>query len=729
MSKVFTILFLLLMPITSLSQQFSEGELVGSKGFTYGKEARILNYNSDAYPDVLAFPFIHVNDGQGNRKETIQFSDIENVETLTIGDFDNDGLDDVVALLEDGEIKIFMNSKKGLKELEQDTKLSYYRLEYADIYIADINADQHLDILINRFGDYIMAYTGDGKGQFQRFKDFGKLFGNFGFITSKDIDGDGKEEIISDYVSIENEQRKIGVRISAFENGSYTIKNTFRLNSGVDVFYIEDIDGDGDQDFIYSTEYENGIYWNERDPQGNYHKIHKIETGENPTSFFLADMDGDKDLDIVKNTRVGPVAPSQNYWIENLDSGNFSEEKPIVPKHQSAYMVVADLNNDGLGDLVEISVKNGYRISVGINNGKTIDYPKDWVVTGSVDDFDFIDLNNDGIKDIIAASGHRLYYYEVSKKGKISEAIEIAQNEFYFNKFYLADMDSDGLLDVFWWDEMSKDDRVGWYKNLGMGQFESKEVNLTETRIADANLIDFDGDNDMDIVAYELGKDRKYGFYIYTNNMGMFDSERITVTESDQFKELFVFDADLDGQPDVVDLGGECRYYSYDGNGQFSEFKIPFIENCARFSSNLLLADLDNDGIEDIIVDQKSQLNWSKATSSNQSLPVEVLEEEIRIEKLVFAGDMDNDGDTDILFRTSDYVMVDVESFTNKYKLMWLENDGKGHFTPNYISTSSGNSRVIKLFDIDGDGDLDVFQPHRKWHSSGLFMYENMQKR
>ena len=71
--------------------------------------------------------------------------------------------------------------------------------------------------------------------------------------------------------------------------------------------------------------------------------------------------------------------------------------------------------------------------------------------------------------------------------------------------------------------------------------------------------------------------------------------------------------------------------------------------------------------------------------------------------------------------------MVDAESFTNKYKILWLENDGAGSFSVNYIDTSTSNSRVIKLFDIDNDGDLDLFQSHRMWDSSGLFMYENTQ--
>jgi hypothetical protein len=708
-----------------ISQQFSEGEIVGDKGFTYGREARFINYNKDSYPDVLAYPFVHVNDGNGQRRESIQFAEAQKLETLNVGDFNRDGLDDVVALYENGEIKIFMNSRKGLKEHEQDAKVGYYRLKYSDIYIADINADKNPDIIINNYGKNIMAYTGNGKGQFQRFLRFEKLFGNFDFVMSKDIDGDGKQEIVSNFVNFKNGERTTSVKIRAFEKGAYIEKGTYRLKTSVDLFHIEDIDGDGDLDFIYSVRYQKGIHWNERDSNGNYNKIHTIETTENPKSFFLCDMDGDKDLDIVRNTDVPPIRPSKNYWIENIKDGIFSEEKLIMPRHENAHVMVADLNGDHIGDFVEFSTRNGFVISVGINSNMKLSYQDDWVVTGGIDDFGFMDVNNDGVKDIIAASRRRLFYYEVSKKGEISDLIPIAQSEFIFNKIILADMDNDGLVDVFWWDELTKINRVGWYKNLGNGKFESQEVNLDWARVPNANIIDFDGDNDMDIVTYELGKDKRRGFYVYLNDNGTFNTPRITVTEADHFRQLFVFDANLDGKPEIVDLSNKREYYVYSKNHQIETYKLPFIDKCNTFYRNLLKADIDNDNVGDIIIDDKNKLNWSKVNTKQKMQPLQIIEESPRIEGMVYAGDIDNDGDIDLICRTSDYVMVEAESFTDKFKLIWLENDGTGYFTSHFIGASLRNSWRIKLHDIDGDGDLDVFQPNRRWHTYGLFLYRN----
>lgn len=728
MSRILAVTLLLFFQLTSFAQQFSNGKMIGSKGFTYGAEARFINYNKDKFPDILAYPFIHINDGKGNRVETIQFATAENMETLGVGDFNNDGLDDVVVLHKSGKLKIFMNSRKGLKEEEQDAKIGYFRLRYSDIYIADINADRNMDILINRFGDDVMIFVGNGKGQFQKSTALRKSFGDFGFVISKDIDGDGVDEIISDYAVVKNTQRNRVVKIRNYINGAYVEKGVYRLHSGVDVFHIADIDSDGDLDFIYSFKYKNGIYWNERDANGNYHKIHEIKTAKNPVTFFLADMDGDKDLDIVKNTRSRPGVPSVDHWIENVNKGSFSEEKPISPRHGSAYLMVADLNDDGLGDLAEFSSANGFRISVGLNAGSTFEYQDDWVITGAINDFDFLDINNDGIKDIIAASRHRLYYFPVSKKGKISDAIPIAQNKFFFTKILLTDMNNDGLLDVFWRDRRTRINRVGWYKNLGMGRFEPQEVQLVNTNVVEADVIDFDGDNDMDIVTYEIGGKLR-GFYVYLNENGAFNTSPVTVTESDKFKQLFVFDANLDGKQDIIDLSKPCECYSYSKDKKIETFKVPFLEKCYGFYRNLLMVDIDGDNSKDVVFDERYKLHWTKVTKNSQIQSVKIIEESPSIEKLVYSGDIDNDGDIDFLYRSSDYVMVDAESFTNKYKLMWLENDGTGYFTPHFIGKSSGNSWRIKLHDIDGDGDLDAFQPHRKWSNYGLFMYKNNEKK
>ena len=65
----------------------------------------------------------------------------------------------------------------------------------------------------------------------------------------------------------------------------------------------------------------------------------------------------------------------------------------------------------------------------------------------------------------------------------------------------------------------------------------------------------------------------------------------------------------------------------------------------------------------------------------------------------VFAADIDNDGDMDVL--SASY---------NDDKIAWYENDGAADpsFTARTISTSADGARSVFAADIDGDGDLDI---------------------
>ena len=65
----------------------------------------------------------------------------------------------------------------------------------------------------------------------------------------------------------------------------------------------------------------------------------------------------------------------------------------------------------------------------------------------------------------------------------------------------------------------------------------------------------------------------------------------------------------------------------------------------------------------------------------------------------VYAADIDNDGDMDILSA----------SYTDD-KIAWYENDGAADpsFTARTITTSADGARSVYAADIDNDGDMDV---------------------
>ena len=85
----------------------------------------------------------------------------------------------------------------------------------------------------------------------------------------------------------------------------------------------------------------------------------------------------------------------------------------------------------------------------------------------------------------------------------------------------------------------------------------------------------------------------------------------------------------------------------------------------------------------------------------------------------IYLSDLDNDGDSDILFTNGDegdkVVKDDPYEF---HGLSWLENDGQGNFTYHEIIRQWGAYAVVTT-DLDNDGDTDIVLANHQvdlWH-------------
>ncbi len=68
--------------------------------------------------------------------------------------------------------------------------------------------------------------------------------------------------------------------------------------------------------------------------------------------------------------------------------------------------------------------------------------------------------------------------------------------------------------------------------------------------------------------------------------------------------------------------------------------------------------------------------------------------------------DADGDGDADLYVVSSGYTLPDDDT---RLQDRLYRNDGKGHFTRSEPVTSHTNKRSVRPFDMDGDGDADLF--------------------
>ncbi|WP_178988169.1 T9SS type A sorting domain-containing protein [Winogradskyella schleiferi] len=117
------------------------------------------------------------------------------------------------------------------------------------------------------------------------------------------------------------------------------------------------------------------------------------------------------------------------------------------------------------------------------------------------------------------------------------------------------------------------------------------------------------------------------------------------------------------------------------------------------------LADIDNDGFQDILVASNSEIIWRRSIDGQGNFELEVsLLDEFTDTNFVRTGDFDADGDLDIVFLA--------RSGNSSTDVMYSENlDGLGNLSEP-ISIANMDSALFRLnlqvIDMNNDGDLDI---------------------
>jgi hypothetical protein len=287
---------------------------------------------------------------------------------------------------------------------------------------------------------------------------------------------------------------------------------------------------------------------------------------------------------------------------------------------------------------------------------------------------------------------------------------------------YAADLNGDGDLDVIAaaTANIGIGPNVTWYDNSnGQGRYSSQKlIDSGRTQFVSVYTGDLDGDGDQDVLAASR-RDDTIAWYENTDGKATFGEARVITRLADQARAVMAVDLDGDKDLDVLAsslIDDEIAWYQNNGSGTFGEQRI--ISDTANGPESIHAADLDKDGDLDVLAANgvDDEIAWYQNTDGKGTFSTKkVITTEADDASAVYAGDLDRDGDVDVL--SSSY---------NDSKIAWYENqDGKGKFgKQNVITSDAVGARSVYAGDLDGDGDLDVMSA--SYQDTKIAWYKNL---
>ena len=523
-------------------------------------------------------------------------------------------------------------------------------------------------------------------------------------VYACDIDGDGDQDLLS--------ASSFDDKIAWYENvgGLYPFGNQQIISTtavGAQAVYACDIDGDGDQDVLSASWDDDKIAWYENtDGKGTFGEERIISVySEKVHSIYACDIDGDGDQDILS----AAWGDNMIAWHENTDGkGTFGGIKVISNSAGGAFSVIgADMDGDGDMDVVS-GYSSGAKVVWYENYNGEGYFETEQLIVDSVympKSVQVCDIDGDGDLDVFASSylGDKIVWVKnTDGLGTFGEDYTITTSARAYESIFSCDIDGDGDMDLL--SASYLDNEISWYENTdGNGTFGETLVISNSARAAQSvYAFDIDNDGDQDVLSASQG-DSKIAWYENTDGNGTFGVQRIITASAEGACSVYACDIDSDGDDDVLSASQNDNkiawYENTDGNGNFGEQQI--ITTSAEGAQSVYACDIDGDGDQDVLSASyyDNKIAWYENTDGNGTYETQQVITTAYRATSVYACDIDGDGDQDIL--SASY---------NDNKIAWYENtDGNGSFgEQQVIATSATGATSVYACDIDGDGDLDV---------------------